>query len=120
MTYPILAGDEDATHAAAKQLFAGESQVITDSAPALANIAQYEVCVLSAAGVTPYVVATHGALIPDKLVVAQIAVTSGQQCPYYSAGKFNHAVLKWPATIDTYAKRRELLQGSMLQVGHLI
>ena len=118
-TYPKLAGDASDAHAASPQLFAGEAQVITDSAVALAAIAQWEVCVLSASGITPYVVATHGAAIPDKLVVSQIAVASGKQCPYYSAGKFNHAVLKWPATITTYAARRELVQGTMIQVGHL-
>jgi hypothetical protein len=120
MAYPTLAGDRDASYPAAPQLFAGQSEVITESAPALAAIAQWEVCVLTATGVTPWVVATHGAIVPDKLVVAQVAVASGQQCPFYSAGKFNHAVLKWPATINTFALRKEAVQGSMVQVGHLI
>lgn len=120
MTYPTLAGDRDATSAAPAQLFVGDAPIVTDSAPALADIDQWEVCVLSATGVTPYVVATHAALVPNKIVVAQVAVTSGQQCPYYSAAKLNHELLVWPATVDTYAERKELVQGSMIQVGHLI
>lgn len=119
MVYPRLAGDRDSASAAPPQLFVGDSEVITDSAPALADIDQWEVLVLTATGVTPYVVATHAALVPDKLVVAQVAVLSGQQCPYYSAAKLNHELLVWPAGVNTYALRKELVQGSMIQIGHL-
>lgn len=118
MVYPRLAGDRDSASAAPPQLFVGDSEIITDSAPALADIDQWEVCVLTATGVTPYVVATHAALVPDKLVVAQVAVTTGKQCPYYSAAKLNHELLVWPATVNTYALRKELVQGSMIQIGH--
>lgn len=120
MPYPYLAGDRDDSFTAPVQLFAGDAEVITDSAPALANIAQYQVCVLLDTGVTPYVPATHTTQAPDKLVVAQVAVSTGQQCPYYSGGKFNHEVLVWPAAVNTFALRKSLVQGSMLQVGHLI
>lgn len=120
MNYPHLAGDRDATSAASPQLFAGDGPIVTDSAPALAAIKQWEVCVLLPTGVTPYVVATHTTAAPDKLVVAQVAAAIGQACPYYSAAKLNHEVLVWPATINTLALRKELVQGSMIQVGHLI
>lgn len=120
MPYPILAGSRDGSAAAPAQLFAGDGPVVTDSAPALANIAQWEVCVLLANGVTPYVPATHTTAAPDKLVVSQVAVTSGQQCPYYTAAPLNHAVLKWPASLDTLAKRKEAFQGSMIVINHLI
>ncbi len=119
-SYPTLAGDRDAAFSTPVQLFAGHSEVITDSAPALAAITQYQVCVLLPTGVTPYVPATHTTHAPDKLVVAQVTVASGQQCPYYTKGKFNHAVLLWPAAFGTYALRKELVEGSMIQVGHLI
>lgn len=120
MTYPTLAGDRDQSAAAPAQLFAGDSEIITDSAPALADIAQWEVCVLTDTGVTPYVVATHTGDALRKLVVSQVAVVTGQQCPYYSAAKLNHAVLVWPATINTLALRKSLVQGTMIQLGHLI
>ncbi len=118
MTYPRLAGDRDATTAAAVGLFIGDSPIITDSAPALADIAQWQVCVLLNTGVTPYVVADHSASIPDKLVVAQVGVASGKQCPYYSAAKLNHNMLVWPAGVNTYALRKALVAGSMISIGH--
>lgn len=118
MSYPKLAGTDATSATAPDQLFVGDSEVITDSAPALAAIAQWEVCVLLPTGITPFVPATHTTQFPDKLVVSQVAVAIGKQCPYYSAAKLNHVLLKWPAAYDTYAKRKELVQGSMIQIGH--
>lgn len=120
MPYPFLAGSRDASVAAVPQLFAGDGDVRTDSAPALADIAQWQICVLLNNGITPYVPATHTTAAPDKLVISQVAVTNGQQCPYYSSGSFNHAVLGWPAALDTLPKRKEAFQGSMISINHLI
>lgn len=118
MAYPRLAGDRDVTVAAVVGLFTGDAEVRTDSAPALADIAQYQVCVLLATGVTPYVPATHATAAPNKLVIAQVAVTTGKQAPYYLSGEFNHNVLVWPGTLSTYALRKEAVLGSMIQIGH--
>lgn len=121
MAYPTLAGDRDTTFTGIEQIFAGHSEVITDSAPALAAVQQYQLCVLLPTGVTPFVPATHTTQAPDKLVIAHIAVaTVGQPVPYWSKGKFNHELVIWPAGVTTFAARKELVQGSMLQVGHLI
>lgn len=120
MPYPNLAGSRDDTAAASPQLFAGDGPVVTDSAPALADIDQWEVCVLLATGITPYVPATHTTAAPDKLVVAQVGVVSGAQCPFYKAASLNHAVLIWPAALDTLAKRKEAFLGSMISINHLI
>ena len=87
---------------------------------ALADIAKWQVCVLLATGVTPYVPATHTTAAPDKLVIAQVAVTSGQQAPYYVSGSFNHAVLGWPASLETLARRKEAFLGSLISINHLI
>lgn len=118
--YPTLAGDRDATFGRPRQLFAGDSQLITNSAVALADIAQHQVCVLTATGVKPYVVADDGAKVPDKLVIAQVPVLAGQDCPLWIAGSFNHEALIWPAGVATYAARRELVLGSHIQIGHLL
>lgn len=117
-TYPTLTGDRSQDTAAVVALFAGQAPVVTDSAPALAAIAQYEVCVLLTTGVTPYVPATHTTAAPDKLVVAQVAVASGAQAPYWTHGKFNHNALIWPAALSTYALRKEAVAGGGIQVGH--
>lgn len=118
MPYPQLAGSRDVAVAADIQLHLGDAPIVTDSAPALADIQKNQVCVLTATGVTPYVVATHGAIVPDKLVVAHMAVLSGQQCPIWTAGKFNHNALVWPAGVATYAARKELVLGSMIGIDH--
>lgn len=118
MPYPRLAGDRDQSVAAVVGLFTGDAEVRSDSAPALADIAQYQLCVLLATGITPYVVATHTTAAPDKLVIAQVDVTTGKQAPYYLSGEFNHNLIGWPASLDTYAKRKEAVLGSMIQVGH--
>src|SRR5690606_41176554 len=96
MTYPILAGDRDQSAAAPAQLFVGDGPIVTDSAPALADIEQWQVCALTPTGVTPYVIEADPedqVHTPDQVVVAQVAAKSGEQCPYYSAGKLNHALL---------------------------
>lgn len=99
------------------KLFIGEAYICTDSAPALAAVAKYQVLALTATGVTPYVVGTHNG---QQAVIAAQAGAIGGQIPYWNAGKFNHAVLIWPAGLDTLAKRKAELAGSPLMVGHLI
>ena len=119
MPYPFLAGSTvEADVAGIEGLFIGDAPIVTDSAPALANIAQWQVCVLLPTGITPYVPATHTAAAPDKIVVSQVAVTTGKQAPYYVAAALNHNMLVWPATLDTYAKRKEAVLGSMIIIGH--
>lgn len=116
--YPKLAGDRSQDIAVDPQFIIGDGPIMTDSAPALADIDQYELCVLTDTGVTPYVVATHTADALRKMVIAQVAVLSGKQCPFYTAGKFNHNLVVWPASVDTYAERKALLLGTMLAIGH--
>lgn len=121
MVYPRLAGDRDSASAAPPQIFVGDSEIITDSAPALAAITQFQVCVLTATGVTPLTDAMVTAADPavvGKIVVAHVGVDSGKQCAYWSAAKLNHVLLGWPSSLDTYAKRKAFVQGTMIQVGH--
>lgn len=107
------------------QLFAGEAPIITDSAPALVDVQQYEVLALTETGVRkidlvgdegpPIVAADTGMVV----VIAAQTAKEGQQCPYYDAGKFNHAALTWPDALDTLAKRKAFVHGTMLHMGHL-
>lgn len=98
------------------QLFAGQAPIITDSAPALAAVLKYQLLALTATGVTPYVEATH---THDQAVIAAQAAGIGKQVPYWNAGKFNHAAVIWPVGLDTLAKRKAFLNGTMLHAGHL-
>lgn len=121
MAYPQLAGTRDSVKAAALQFFIGDAPIVTDSAPALAAVKQWEVLVLSATGVTPWDGTEAAATAPNKLVVSHMAVpTVGDQVPYYTAGKFNHEVMVWPASVGTYEKRKAAVQGAMIQIGHTI
>lgn len=112
-----LAGAEYLAKGAPEQIFAGEAPIITDSAPALATIVKYQVCALTATGITPYVVATHTG---QQIVVSAQAAPTGDNCPYYEGGAFNHAMLVWPAELDTLPKRKALAQGTMVKLRHLL
>lgn len=111
-----LAADEDLGTMTPFQLWIGEAQIVSDSAPALDDIDKYQVCALTDTGITPFVVADHTA--NQAVVAAQPAVT-GAQTPYWNAGKFNHEALVWPVELDTLPKRKAFLIGTMLGVGHL-
>jgi hypothetical protein len=116
--YPPLAGQDQQTSAAPTQPFAGQAPVITDTATSLAAIAQYEVCALTATGITPYVDATH---TKDQMVVAANAASAASKVvSYYKSGHFNHAALTWPAEYDTEAKRKAFVNGTSIYIGHLL
>lgn len=104
------------------QLFAGEAPIITDSSPALANVAKWELLALTPTGVRPFVFTGTPATDDDPrlAVLSAVEATTGKQVPYYDAGKFNWAVCKFPAALDTLPKIKAALQGSMLKFAHLI
>lgn len=104
---------------APEQLLAGEHPIRTDSAPALANIAKYQLIALTNTGVTPFVPGTHTG---EQAMIAAQAVTTGQQAPYFSAGVFNHEIVGWPAgtALDTYGERKALFGNRALTVGKLL
>lgn len=97
-----------------EQLFAGDSPIVTGNAPALAAVTKYQVLKLTATGVTGDLT---GVTTGDKCVIAAQGAASGANVPYFQAGFFNHAVLTWPATLDTLAKRKEFFTGTPIQVG---
>jgi hypothetical protein len=104
------------------QLFAGEAPIVTDSAPALAAIQKWQLCELTPTGVKAFVSTGTPATdsTANSAVIAAVGVSIGQQCPYYHAGKFNHEAMVWPAALDTLAKRKVALHGSMILIGHLV
>lgn len=117
--YPQIAGFSDETVVAGIEGFiVGQDDISTDSAPALANILKYQLIVITDTGVTPYVVATHTGDALRKLAIAQLAVASGQRAMYYTAGKFNHNMVVWPAGVNTFALRKSLMGNGPLQIGH--
>lgn len=99
-------------------LLAGDEPPKSDASVALAAFDKYEVAALTATGVAKFVPGTHTAA---QLVIVAQPVASGAQCPYFNAGKFNHAALVWPAgtTLDTYAERLAFCTGTV-KVGKII
>lgn len=111
-----LAGNRNLGSFLASQLWAGEAPIITDSAPALVPITQWQLCALTNTGITPFVAGTH---VGQQAVISVIGVAAGAQCPYWNAGKFIADAVTWPATINTLPLQKALLIGSMLHVGHV-
>lgn len=119
MVYPNRAGFlDEGSVAGIEGLFAGDAQVRSDSAPALAAIQQYQLLVLTATGATPYVEANHSALKPDKLAIAHMAVAQGERALFYTAGCFNRHKIVWPAQLNTFALQKEAVLGSGISIGH--
>lgn len=118
MPYPELAGSTLSVRAAALQFFIGDAPIVTDSAPATVALKQWEIAVLTDAGLIKWDGAQADASGPNKLVVTMTAVPVGSMAPYYDAGKFNHEVMVWPAALDTYEKRKFAVLGSMVKIGH--
>lgn len=110
-----------------EQLYAGDAPIVSGHAAAAVDIDKYEVCVLTAAGLTNVfdfdgsgTIGTPGVVLPAQgsncVIAAQAALTGGN-CPYFSSGFFNHAMLVWPAALDTLAKRQAFFAGTPIQVG---
>lgn len=114
----IASGDLVGTWAP-EQLLAGEFPLRTDAAPALANITKYQLIAITNTGVTPFVSGTHTA---DQAFIAAQAVSTGQQCPYFTSGCFNHEIVGWPAgtALDTYVERKAFFGNRPLSVGKLL
>jgi hypothetical protein len=102
-----------------EQIFVGDEAPKSDAAVALATFAKYEVAALTSTGVAKFVPGTHTAA--QMVITAQPVDAIGKTCPYYNAGKFNHAALTWPAgaTLDTYLKRQMFCTGTV-KVGKVV
>lgn len=126
-----LAGNGDLGSWAPTQLFAGEGDVITDGGLFGADVEIYQVIAKNAAGAfVPHdPTATTGAgttedptvPAPQSVAIGIAAqpVKSGDSGPYYLAGVFNHAALKWHASLDTLAKRQAVFDRTNIHIGNL-
>jgi hypothetical protein len=105
-----------------EQLFAGDAPIHTDAAKSGTVIAKYEVVKKTvASGVwTVSRVANVGAdLGKDYVIAAQPATAAGKDTPYFDGGNFNHALLVWPADLDTLPKRKAFFSGTPIFIGHI-
>jgi hypothetical protein len=105
------------------QLFAGESDILTDAAPVAAGVrfAKYEVAAMDDTGaLIKFDPAGAAPANVARVIVAQPITADGQSAPYYYGGVFNHEALVWPASLDTEAKRKAVFMGSMIHVTHIL
>ena len=126
MANDLAAGGVEHPELKAEQLYAGEGKIVTNHSVALVDIDKYEVCVLTATGLTNVFdmdgngsIGTPGVILPplgtNAVIAAQPALT-GQRLPYFSGGVFNHEKLVWPAALDTLAKRKAFFGSSPIQI----
>jgi 3-dehydroquinate dehydratase len=119
-------------------LFAGESQIVTNRALVLSgqNLARFTVVALNANGKlvahdpTATVAVSGGASgqtapapqsrIAGVLIDAVNASAGDVSAAYYSEGVFNHAALTWHASLDTLEKRRNACVGTKIDVAGLL
>lgn len=109
------------------QLFAGDSDVVTEEAILdTGNLAKYTV--VGRLTATGKIVALNPAASPvdgSELAIgittqAADASSADQKVAIYTAGFFNHDALVWPASLDTLEKRQAALRattGHQLRVG---
>jgi hypothetical protein len=113
----LAAGGTISTPDMPVQLWAGEAPIITGQSTAVRAVTQYQVVVLTDAGVNAAdATANDGA----KCVIAAQPAAIGQAVPYFSGGFFNHAVLGWPSAIDTLAKRKAMFAGTTIKIGSVL
>jgi len=115
-----LAGSELVASFSPEQLYAGEAPIITGYATATSDISKYEVVKRAAGADTVARVANVGSDDAKDYVIAAQPTANGKACPYFDAGFFNHAVLVWPADLDTLAKRKAFFRGTTIRVGRII
>lgn len=125
----LASGGVEHTPYTPEQLYAGEAPIVTNWAPALADLDKYQVVLLTPTGLSEAwdmdgngAIGTPGVVLPpvgvNAVITAQPAL-SGQKCPYFAAGAFNHELLVWPAALDTLAKRKAFFGSSPIQVFEL-
>lgn len=109
-----------------EQIFAGDAPIVTGNAVAAADLDKYQVVKLTASGLSETFDFTGDmdpALVLPTLgmncVITAQAASSGDNCPYFSAGFFNHAALSWPAELDTLAKRKAFFANTPIQIGEI-
>lgn len=108
----LASGGVEHTPYTPEQLYAGEAPIVTNWAPALADLVKYQVVLLTPTGLAE--TGEFDGTVP-AVITAQPALT-GQNCPYFAGGAFNHEMLVWPAALDTLAKRKAFFGGTPIQV----
>ena len=103
-----FAGNVDLGTYSPVHLFAGSADIVTDNFPVGANLAQYQVFAVNAAGAAvPHdPTASDGTEKAVGITLYAVTLSAGGNVAGYIGGDFNHEVLVWHASLDTLAKRK--------------
>ena len=103
-----FAGNVDLGTYSPVHLFAGSADIVTDNFQVGANLAQYQVFAVNAAGkAVPHdPTAADGTEKAVGITLYAVTQSAGGNVAGYIGGDFNHEVLVWHASLDTLAKRK--------------
>ena len=103
-----FAGNVDLGTYSPVHLFAGSADIVTDNFPVGANLAQYQVFAVNAAGeAVPHdPTASDGTEKAVGITLYAVTLANAGNVTGYIGGDFNHEVLVWHASLDTLAKRK--------------
>ena len=104
------------------QLFAGESDVITESFTNSAAVVKYEVVARnsSTGQLILFVFGGTGDQTKAWAIVTQPNATVGDKVAAFTSGFFNHEALVWPSGYNTYETRRlAFATNPLIKIGKL-
>ena len=103
-----FAGNVDLGTYSPVHLFAGSADIVTDNFPVGANLAQYQVFAVNAAGksVPHDPTAADGTEKAVGITLYAVTLANAGNVTGYIGGDFNHEVLVWHSSLDTLAKRK--------------
>lgn len=103
------------------QLFAGESDIVTDQATAAAAaIEQFRVVARDANG---HLIPWDGTTLSGQgapMGIAAQPIPATTRGPIFTGGAFNHAALVWPAGVTTLDARKAAFDGTNIQIGEIL
>lgn len=118
----LAAGISGTTFPEPFELFAGESDIVTDQGQASATpIVQFAVVARVTATGRMVVWAPAASDGSEKAVgIAAQPAAANAHFPLYVGGVFNHEALVWPAAADTLAERKAAFDGTNIGVRVLL
>jgi hypothetical protein len=124
-----LAGNADLGTHVPFNLFAGEAKIITESFDVGADLDEFQVFGLNAAGLAvphnPVVADPEDPVLPESVAVGitcfAVLAASQPKVSGYTGGFFNHEALVWHASLTTLIQRRSaFLPGSSIKIGRIL
>lgn len=117
-----FAGQRDLGTYSPVQLFAGSSDIVTDNFPVGADLVQYQVFAVNAAGAAvPHdPTANDGTEKAVGITAYAAKLSAGGNVAGYIGGDFNHEALVWHTSLDTLAERKAAFLRTNIAIKKLV